>query len=179
MILVNNGLLVLGPSAAGTKKGGENFMSCLQCHTQFAGLFPTWCAESDRSFPELHDLQALRSYMNGNPARTINASTMLKFLDEASVKKAKRGKEQAAVAETRKQYADAAAKLRSAEDNGKLLLEKLSSSSHGQDGLVPGASSPPRRKMRKESPQDQFVTLDVEYYYTPAAGLRTRRQSVQ
>ena len=55
-------------------------------------------------------------------------------------------------------------------------MERLAALSQSQEN-VSVSSSPPRRKVRKESSAGKVAQLTVEYYYTPAAELRTRRQA--
>ena len=105
--LVNTAHLIPVPAAAG-RKGKDVHMPSFHCHTQLSQVFPTARDESVQSFPEAHDLHALRLYLHHHPARAINVTTMLQVMEEVATKKTSKGRDKKEVADERKHMAETA-----------------------------------------------------------------------
>ena len=148
--LIRGKFLVQSATRSGRKAASEMRMPSFYVNTQLQDIYPTQPDESARTFPELHDHRRLRAYLEGDPARTININTMLKFLYEASTKVVKRGKEKAELVESRKHFAELAIKIRDSEDCGKALLERLSAESQSQDTPASVTASPPSSETCKK-----------------------------
>ncbi len=162
------------------KTGKPGLMPRIRCEQALADVFDLGVPSVTETYAETYNLESLKSYLHGHPAREANVATFIQYFDGASTLKGRRrGKLPKDVQSKLERLASKAQQLRFVEQVAGRLVGSLDDATQG----VSQASQSPNRKLTRKCSKSAdtsrttvLVSKQVTYHYTLDDLIRTRLQ---